>query len=271
MTGRWEPCDRRRSSTVLREPGGETPPGYSLGAHVAGQHSSRVGYACGHHAGSRQGGSGARRWSKRVLSVTRSSLVGGADAVRGRLRVPGLVRPQHRFLVGEFTVRPGREPVAGRSSSHTPQERKCWSRCGPPCPRLGQRLRRSSSISIACTASRASSRESRRGKQSATCAITFPNAAVHSCWAIVASTATTSCVVFTNGHDRGGRSPDCATPDLHRHVNDQDLQPPCRICHSAERACSRWRLYCMAAARGPLQAFGARRDGIGPDPGQFHA
>jgi len=26
---RWEPCERRRSCTVPREPEGETPPGYS--------------------------------------------------------------------------------------------------------------------------------------------------------------------------------------------------------------------------------------------------
>src|SRR3954470_23869961 len=32
------------------------------GAHVAGQHSSGVGYARGHHADSREGGSVARRW-----------------------------------------------------------------------------------------------------------------------------------------------------------------------------------------------------------------
>lgn len=43
------------------------------GAHVVGQRSSRVGHACDHHAGSRKSRSGARRWSKRVLSGTHSS------------------------------------------------------------------------------------------------------------------------------------------------------------------------------------------------------
>ena len=42
----------------------------------------------------------------------------------------------------------------------------------------------------------------------------------------MACTATTFCSVFTNDHDRGGRSHTRSHHDLHRHVNDQDLQLP---------------------------------------------
>src|SRR5262249_49152622 len=139
-------------------------------------------------------------------------------------------------LGGECRGGGGGEPPGGGAGAPRAGGEEVLPGCAPPCPSASasdQQLRRSSSISIACTASRASSRESRRGKQSATCAITSPNAAVHSCWAIVASTATTSCVVLTNDHDRGGRSHARATPDLHRHANDQDLQLPCQS-HKSE-------------------------------------
>ncbi|MEU1276461.1 hypothetical protein [Streptomyces sp. NPDC005799] len=51
-------------------------------------------------------------------------------------------------------------------------------------------MRRSSSISMPCVIARPSIRESRRGKQTATAAISDPNAAVQTRSAIVASRAT---------------------------------------------------------------------------------
>lgn len=41
-------------------------------------------------------------------------LAGRADAVRGGLLVPGLVHDQHRVRIGEFTGRPGGDPVPGQ-------------------------------------------------------------------------------------------------------------------------------------------------------------
>ncbi|MFI7498961.1 alcohol dehydrogenase catalytic domain-containing protein [Streptomyces sp. NPDC049687] len=116
---------------------------------------------------------------------------------RGRARRPCYFQVRRRRasrrggagrVLGQAFARSPRGSAA-RSARNSPDP----GRPAPPCARRhrpdhqGPGTRGGCRGSIACTASRATSRESRRRKQSATCAITSPN-------------------------DRGGRSHACAHP-----------------------------------------------------------